>query len=609
MGLRFHFTFRSRGDRARPASGCAGRVLAVLFFAFFLAMGLGFGIVLGMDLWNAAAVRNWTPTPCTILLSEVADEGGEDPYVFRIHYRYTVDGRSYDSTAFRRKKVDSGNYETIQRLVDRHPADSRTTCLVNPDNPAEAVLEAESLGYGLFLLLPAVFVLIGAGGIYGTLRPGDGASAPLSSSSSTRELSPRGQVVLFSVFLLVGLAMAVWMGQWVVDYFDARTWQEVPATVVSSRVRSHRSDDGTTYSVDILYRYKIDGRTYHSNRYSFVGGSSSGRDGKRAVVDRYPPGTQTVCYADPDDPSRAVLYRGWSWGLLLALFPLPFIAIGFFGLLNALRRRQRVGQLDALTRAAARPASGTDQPMPILERRVAAARAATDTGHIAPAPPSRPSRSADAPLSADAPRSAEEHGPMVLKPTSSGWLVFIFLLIFTVIWNGVIWTAVSSMLRNGSGGAFDYLAGCFMLPFVLVGLGMVGATIYTGLSLANPRATVTLADRRLVLGGQSRLSWSLAGNSHRITRLKITLEGRESATYRRGTDTTTDHHTFARYTLFESSNPADFPHGECALTIPADTMHSFSAGNNRIVWLIVVHGEIANWPDMKQEFEVQIEPA
>src|SRR5690606_16449486 len=141
--------------RARPASGCAGRVLAVLFFAFFLAMGLGFGIVLGMDLWNAAAVRNWTPTPCTILLSEVADEGGEDPYVFRIHYRYTVDGRSYDSTAFRRKKVDSGNYETIQRLVDRHPADSRTTCLVNPDNPAEAVLEAESLGCGLFLLLPA----------------------------------------------------------------------------------------------------------------------------------------------------------------------------------------------------------------------------------------------------------------------------------------------------------------------------------------------------------------------------------------------------------------------------------------------------------------------
>src|SRR5690606_11953032 len=113
-------------------------------------------------------------------------------------------------------------------------------------------------------------------------------------------------------------------------------------------------------------------------------------------------------------------------------------------------------------------------------------------------------------LSADAPRSAEEHGPMVLKPTSSGWLVFIFLLIFTVIWNGVIWTAVSSMLRNGSGGAFDYLAGCFMLPFVLVGLGMVGATIYTGLSLANPRATVTLADSRLVLGGQSRLSWSLA---------------------------------------------------------------------------------------------------
>jgi len=38
-------------------------------------------------------------------------------------------------------------------------------------------------------------------------------------------------------------------------------------------------------------------------------------------------------------------------------------------------------------------------------------------------------------------------------------------------------------------------------------------------------------------------------------------------------------------------------------------MHSFEAANNKIVWSIVLHGDIARWPDTKQEYGITICPA
>jgi hypothetical protein len=38
-------------------------------------------------------------------------------------------------------------------------------------------------------------------------------------------------------------------------------------------------------------------------------------------------------------------------------------------------------------------------------------------------------------------------------------------------------------------------------------------------------------------------------------------------------------------------------------------MHSFAAPNNKIVWTIEVHGHIAGWPDVKEEYELKVTPA
>ena len=43
--------------------------------------------------------------------------------------------------------------------------------------------------------------------------------------------------------------------------------------------------------------------------------------------------------------------------------------------------------------------------------------------------------------------------------------------------------------------------------------------------------------------------------------------------------------------------------------IPAGTMHSFSANNNKIIWTLTVKGEISRWPDVDESFDVTVGPA
>src|SRR5690606_7770662 len=74
------------------------------------------------------------------------------------------------------------------------------------------------------------------------------------------------------------------------------------------------------------------GVEHHSDRYHFMSGSSSGRSGTQAVVDRYPPGSEAVCYVDPNDPTQAAIERGYTADLLYGLIPLVFasLRVGLF---------------------------------------------------------------------------------------------------------------------------------------------------------------------------------------------------------------------------------------------------------------------------------------
>lgn len=152
--------------------------------------------------------------------------------------------------------------------------------------------------------------------------------------------------LFFGVFALVGSGLFWVLGiRPLVLALDARSWAQAPATIVTSMVEQHSgSKGGSTFNVAMTFDYRYEGKTYRGTRYDFQTGSSSGRDAKQAVVDRFPPGTETTCWVNPANPAQAVIDRNLGWWILFGFFPLLFLGAGLGGLvgiLGAWRGRSR----------------------------------------------------------------------------------------------------------------------------------------------------------------------------------------------------------------------------------------------------------------------------
>jgi len=375
--------------------------------------------------------------------------------------------------------------------------------------------------------------------------------------------------LFFSFFFLIGMGTFIpFFVLPVFKVFDARDWQETPCVVLSSAVKGHSgSKGGSTFSVEIKFAYEFGGKRYTSDRYSFMSGSSSGRKGKVEVVSRYPPGKAAVCYVNPGNPAEAVIERGFVLDMLFGLIPLVFVVVGAVGLIFVIRHGRR--------RPA--PAEAADWHRDVFGK--------------------------------DSPRVSVGSGPVVLKSSSSPLKGLIGLLFFGVFWNGIVSIFVWQAIKSWRDGKPEYFLTLFMIPFVLVGIGVFVGVGYYFLKLFNPRVKLVVSSGAVPLGGSAEVAWVLFGRTGRLQRLRIFLEGRESARYQRGTSTYTDTETFAEIDLVDLADQRDMASGKAVLTVPDDTMHTFKSANNKILWHLKVAGEIPMWPDVSEEFEVTVLPS
>jgi len=548
--------------------GCrtvGGRVGGTLFFAVFLLMGLLFTAFIVGESLRQAAVWLWPEVECTVLESGVEITGDdESPYRATVLFEYEVDGRTYHSQTVSRGLDATSSYDAARGPADRHPPGSRAMARVNPDRPDEAVLERRPPWIALVALLPLIFVAIGAGGIVFTWRSRPGSfDSVLGDSISQRsrgiaQLGHRVELGVGLIFAAVGAALSVFLLVIPAAHLlSALGWDEVPATVVSSSVRSWSTDDGTSYAADVLYTYSVGGRTWRSNRRSFFPMFGSGADSSRAIVERYPEGSTTVCYVDPEDPGRSVLDRGFRLEYLIGLFPLLFLGAGSALTIHALRSRR-------------------------------------------PSVPRGPSEGAGATPDLTAERN--------LHPTTSPVVRVVAIVFIAAFWNGIVSVFVWQAVAAFRSGRPDWFLNIFLIPFVLVGLGLIAGIVYTALGAFNPRPRLTISPGSPSLGDRLRVDWRFAGWPERISHLTIAFEGHEKATYRRGTDTHTDRAAFASFDLVDTSFGTEIQRGSTEVVIPEDTMHSFSSANNAVIWSLVVHGDIARWPDVMETFEVEVRP-
>jgi hypothetical protein len=361
--------------------------------------------------------------------------------------------------------------------------------------------------------------------------------------------------VLFSCFGSV--FVYVFSLQPLMVWISASSWQETPCAITSSTVDTSRGKS-TTYRVNIHYKYSFNGRAYESGRYDGINFSSSGYDGKREIVDQYPAGLKTVCYVDPQHPTEAVLSRSFPTALYWTWFTWLFVII----------------------------------PMGVL--------------YVTKYPQSR--------LNLRRIRSthvkafSETLGPVALKPKMGPGKKALGILFFALFWNGIVSVFVVTIFRQG--GYFS-LMGLFLVPFVLVGIGLIVWVVYQFLALFNPRPVLVLSSNAVCLGEKFLAEWKISGRVDRFEKFRVLVEAREEVTYRRGTSTYTDKSVFFSSALVDESSSSGMSRsstGHAEFAVPLDTMHSLDAPNNKIVWYVRIIGEIPRWPDMDEEFEFKVNP-
>ena len=569
--MRININLGNSNGTGRPR-GIVPRGCATVFFLLFALMGLAFTAFMVRDLYKTALTYTWRSTECIIVASGIDEtDDTKKPFRFAVRYTYAFEDGEYSSETYEKDYGGSSDYASVRRLTEKYKPNTKATCYVNPSNPGEAVLSRKAMWFALFIFLPLIFVAVGVGGIYCTWRGrkkrADGSPAPESISAKARSKGTNAWVAaLFcAAFTVAGVVIFYFLFlRPVFKIQDAKGWAETPCRIEGAWVQSHEGDDSTTYSVEVLYAYEFGGRLYKSSRYSFGTGSSSGYEGKRAVVVRLRQNPNTVCYVNPRDPTEAVLERGYTAEIWFGLFTLLFVLFGGIGLFFTVRSIRKKTEPDAQGLAATKTPG-------VPEHRLSA-------------------------------------GPVVLKSRGSRVGRLLFTLLFGAIWNGVVSVFLWQVIEGWQKGRGNWLETLFLVPFVLVGLGAIVAALYFLLALSNPRARLVVSSDAAPLGESVDLKWEMTGRAGRIGRFEISLEGREEAMYRRGTKTYTDKNVFANVPVVEIDDPRDMTAGGASFAVPPDTMHSFEAENNKIIWTLRVHGSIRFWPDVKDEFAFTVLP-
>jgi hypothetical protein len=401
-------------------------------------------------------------------------------------------------------------------------------------------------------------------------------------------------VVFGSIFTIAGLAVLAFAGIWpLLNWYQGLSWVDAPCTIDSASIRTNQDSDGDTYSPEVSYTYQWKGDNYQGTRFAWDSTSYGNRASIEKWMEPYPVGAKNVCYVDPANPKEAVLVRSFPKIVLFIIpFGLIFVAVGLavaWGVPKLIRGQQ-----------------SRMQSLALGQNRSSMRTLASSDNFTSTSPNSAPSNQG-LPVSTSVPHeTGEANEPLVIQPKMGRWASLVAILLICCFWNGIVSVFLFSMFGEKNGPPIFMML--FLTPFVLVGLGLMAAVVYTFLGLFNPKPVLVCSDRWLYAGSEFELSWMMKGNVSRIQKLTVFLEGTETVSYRQGTSTRTENNLFYSQPVAEVTDAAEIAQSYHVVKIPDDAMHTFNATSNKIYWQVRFAGEIPWWPDVADTFEITILP-
>ncbi len=132
-------------------------------------------------------------------------------------------------------------------------------------------------------------------------------------------------------FALVGFGLLVMSLRNVVRGLQSLGWPASDGVIESSNTKAQEdSEGGTSWSIDIVYRYRVAEIEYVGKRLAF-GYLASPKSALNSLLQKYPAGRRVTIQYSPSNPKLAVLEAGISpsvWGILA--FAAAFLSVGLF---------------------------------------------------------------------------------------------------------------------------------------------------------------------------------------------------------------------------------------------------------------------------------------
>jgi hypothetical protein len=120
--------------------------------------------------------------------------------------------------------------------------------------------------------------------------------------------SPTG-VIGFCFLTAMALVAFGFFAHTMYEGWASRPWPVADGMVLSSEVRTHTTENRTSYSPIIHYKYQVHGKWYTGSRLAF-GFSNRSREASSDIVEGYAAGTSIPVHYDPNQPENSVLQPG-----------------------------------------------------------------------------------------------------------------------------------------------------------------------------------------------------------------------------------------------------------------------------------------------------------
>jgi len=114
-------------------------------------------------------------------------------------------------------------------------------------------------------------------------------------------------------------------------YVVSPEWPSANGTVVKSEAVKGCGKGGSSYSLEVSYTFQVAGKNYSNRKIWFGNGYCSGKVGAELMAAEFSSAKSRFVYFDPNDPNKAVLFRGAVENGTISLFLLmSAISMGAF---------------------------------------------------------------------------------------------------------------------------------------------------------------------------------------------------------------------------------------------------------------------------------------